>query len=119
MIFHCPVQKQLRPIQLTDGGMVKRIRGVSYALRVSPAIANRMVDSAKGVLLNFIPDVYINTDQCRGKQSGKSPGFGINLVAETINDTFYSVEQVTANITDNLNLNKLIANIVEQLEVLF
>lgn len=96
VVFTCPVKKQLRPIQLLDAGMVKRIRGISYALRVSPAIANRMVDTAKGVLLNFLPDVYINTDQCRGKQSGKSPGFGINLIAETTTGTFYSVEQVKA-----------------------
>lgn len=100
VIFKCPVRKHLRPVQLTDSGMVKRIRGTAYALRVSPAIANRMVESAKGVLLNFIPDVYINTDQRRGKQSGKSPGFGINLVAETTNGTVYSAERVS-NVVSN------------------
>ncbi|CAH1179466.1 unnamed protein product [Phaedon cochleariae] len=95
VIFKCPIRKQTRPVQLSDFGMVKRIRGTAYALRVSPAIANRMVDKAKGVLLQFIPDVYINTDQCRGKQSGKSPGFGIHLVAETTMDVCYSSEQVS------------------------
>lgn len=94
VIFKCPVRKQTRPVQLMDGGMIKRIRGTAYALRVSPSIANRMVESAKGVLLNFIPDVYINTDQCKGKQSGKSPGFGIHLTAETTNGVIYSAEQV-------------------------
>ncbi|XP_063919917.1 probable RNA 3'-terminal phosphate cyclase-like protein isoform X2 [Zophobas morio] len=68
VIFKCPVRKQLRPVQLLDSGMVKRIRGTAFALRVSPAIANRIVDKAKGVLLNFLPDVYINTDQCRAEQ---------------------------------------------------
>ncbi|CAG9838875.1 unnamed protein product [Diabrotica balteata] len=91
--FRCPVRKQTRPVQLLKNGMVKRIRGTAYALRVSPAIANRMVDKAKGVLLNFIPDIYINTDQCRGKQSGNSPGFGIHLVAETTEGVHYSAEQ--------------------------
>lgn len=94
VIFKCPVRKQLRPVQLMEDGMVKRIRGTAYALRVSPAIVNRIVESAKSVLLHFIPDVYINTDQRRGKQSGKSPGFGINLVAETANGMFYSAETV-------------------------
>lgn len=75
--------------------MVKRIRGTAYTLRVSPAIANRVVESAKGVLLNFIPDVYINTDQCKGKQSGKSPGFGIHLYAETTKGITYSAEAVS------------------------
>lgn len=94
IVFKCPVRKSTRPIQLLDAGMVKRIRGTAYALRVSPAMANRIIDKAKGVLLNFIPDVYINTDQCRGRQSGKSPGFGIHLTAETTNGVIYSSEQV-------------------------
>lgn len=95
VVFKCPVKKNLRPIQMTEPGMVKRIRGTVYALRVSPVIANRMVETAKGVLLKFIPDIYIHTDQCRGRQSGKSPGFGIHLVAETTNGVFYSAEQVS------------------------
>nr|CAH7736762.1 unnamed protein product [Callosobruchus chinensis] len=94
VIFECPIRRQTRPVQIMDGGMVKRVRGTAYALRVSPAMANRIVEKAKGVLLQFLPDVYINTDQCRGKQSGKSPGFGVHLVAETTNGVFYSSEQV-------------------------
>lgn len=54
--------------------MVKRIRGTACSIRVSPAIANRIVESAKGILLNFLPDVYIHTDHCKGASSGKSPG---------------------------------------------
>ncbi|CAH1366757.1 unnamed protein product [Tenebrio molitor] len=100
VIFKCPVRKQLRPIQVLESGMVKRIRGTAFALRVSPAMANRIVDKAKGVLLNFLPDVYINTDQCRGKQSGKSPGFGIHLYAETTSGVIYSSEQVS-NVVSN------------------
>lgn len=94
VILHCPVKKQMRPIQSLDPGMVKRIRGISYALRVSPALANRMVDSSKAVLLKFLPDVYISTDQCKGKNSGKSPGYGIHLYAETNKGVFYSSEMV-------------------------
>lgn len=95
IVFNCPLKKQVRPLVLTENGMVKRIRGIAYALRVSPSIANRMVTTAKGVLLNFIPDVYINTDQCKGSRCGKSPGYGIHLVAETTNGVFYSAEQVS------------------------
>ncbi|KAK9709162.1 RNA 3prime-terminal phosphate cyclase [Popillia japonica] len=47
VVFCCPVRKQLRPIQFEDSGMVKRIRGTAYTLRVSPAIANRI--NAKGI----------------------------------------------------------------------
>lgn len=92
VLFRCPVRRQLRPIQFTDGGKIKRIRGVAYATRVSPTTVNRLVESAKGVLLKYLPDIYIHTDHCRGSQSGKSPGFGISLVAETINGVFLTAE---------------------------
>ncbi|KAL3278531.1 hypothetical protein HHI36_024235 [Cryptolaemus montrouzieri] len=100
IVFKCPVGKQLRPIQLCDSGMIKRIRGTAYALRVSPAMANRIVDKAKGVLLNFLPDIYISTDPRKGKQSGNSPGFGVHLTAETTNGTIYSAEQVSNVVTN-------------------
>ncbi|KAF5292854.1 hypothetical protein FQR65_LT11106 [Abscondita terminalis] len=93
--FLCSISKQVHPLQLLDAGMIKRIRGVAYTLRVSPLIANRMVDAAKGVLLKFIPDVYITTDQRKGLQSGKSPGYGIHLVAETNEGIFYVAEQMS------------------------
>jgi RNA 3'-terminal phosphate cyclase-like protein len=53
---------------------VKKIRGVAFALRVSPAMSNRIVESAKGILLKFIPDVYITTDHNKGAVAGRSPG---------------------------------------------
>ncbi|KAJ9585822.1 hypothetical protein L9F63_020524 [Diploptera punctata] len=95
VIFKCPVRRQLKPIQLMDQGKVKRIRGVVYAVRVSPAISNRMVEAAKGVFLQFIPDVYIYTDHHRGSSSGKSPGFGITLVAESTTGVFWSAEAMS------------------------
>ncbi|KAK7794793.1 hypothetical protein R5R35_004132 [Gryllus longicercus] len=95
VIFKCPIRKQLKSIQFTDPGKVKRIRGMVYAVRVSPAIANRIVDAAKGILLKFIPDVYIYTDHHKGASSGKSPGFGICLTAETTNGVFYTGEMTS------------------------
>ena len=44
-----------------------------------------MIEAAKGVLLKFIPDVFILTDHRKGPASGLSPGYGITLTAETIN----------------------------------
>ncbi|XP_066994846.2 RNA 3'-terminal phosphate cyclase-like protein [Anabrus simplex] len=95
IIFKCPVRKQLKPIQFTDSGKVKRIRGIVYAVRVSPAISNRLVDAAKGILLQFIPDIYIYTDHHSGPKSGKSPGFGICLVAETTSGVCYTGEMIS------------------------
>lgn len=86
--FRCPTKIKLLPINLTDPGKIKRIRGIAYAMRVAPAICNRLVETAKGVLLKFLPDVYIVSDHQKKETAGNSPLFGITLVAETINGTF-------------------------------
>ncbi|OXB62782.1 hypothetical protein ASZ78_017078 [Callipepla squamata] len=149
ILFTCPVRKVLQPIQFTDPGKIKRIRGTAYpsltfflnksafkgkkspnlksnstpvlqsihadntgplfterehrfhhslaqscrySVRVSPQMANRMVESARSILNKFLPDIYIYTDHMKGVSSGKSPGFGICLIAETINGTILSAE---------------------------
>ncbi|EDO31302.1 predicted protein [Nematostella vectensis] len=93
--FSCPVRKVLRPIQLIDPGKIKRIRGLAYATRVSPAMVNRVVDATRGVLNQFISDIYIYTDHCQGIQAGKSSGFGLSLVAETTNGTLLGVQRAS------------------------
>ncbi len=94
VVFTCPCVRQLKPIDLTEEGFVKRIRGVAYATRVSPQISNRIVDSARGVLNKFIPDVYIYSDHYRGPDSGASPGYGLSLVAETTTGCCLSAERM-------------------------
>ena len=34
-------------------------------------MANRMVDSARAVLNNYLPDVYIYTDTVKGAEAGR------------------------------------------------
>lgn len=103
--------KTLKTLQLSKHGMVKRIRGVVYGCKVSPTFANRTVESSKGVMLNFLPDVYIHTDQNKGKLSGLSPGFGINLSAETTDNVVYAAESIaTAQGTLPEELGKMCAN---------
>jgi len=82
--FTCPTLKKVEPIELLDEGKVKRVRGVAYTTKVSPQFAARMVDAARGVLNDFLPDVWIYADQCKGAACGESPGYGLSLVAETI-----------------------------------
>lgn len=95
VMFKCPVRKNMRAIQFVQPGMVKRIRGTVYASKVSPALANRTIESAKGLLLNFLPDIYIYSDQTKGKLAGNSPGFGISLVAETTEGVCYGAELIS------------------------
>ncbi|KAI9589656.1 probable RNA 3'-terminal phosphate cyclase-like protein [Glossina fuscipes] len=83
VVFKCPIRKTLRSIQFTQQGMVKRIRGTAYVCKVSPSLGNRAIETAKGVMLKFLPDVYIYADASHGKMSGNVPGYGICLHAET------------------------------------
>ena len=92
-IFRCranvPPVRVLSPISLLEAGKVRRIRGVAYGTKVSPQMANRMVDGSRGVLNHFLPDVWVYTDNHKGKSSGNSPGFGVALVAETTSGAFF------------------------------
>jgi len=83
VLFKCLPVRNLTPIQLLDEGKIRRIRGIAYSTRVSPAIASRIVDSAKGAISEFQQDVYIFTDHYKGNESGLSPGYGLSLVAES------------------------------------
>lgn len=90
--FTCPTVRALKPLQFTDAGQIKRIRGIAYATRVSPQMANRVMDAARGLLTRYIPDVYIYTDVYKGPESGKSPGYALTLVAESTTDALLSAE---------------------------
>lgn len=96
VIVKLPVVKQLPAVSLVDEGMVKRIRGVAYSARVSPQTSNRMVDGARGVLNDLLADVYIFTDHMTGPSAGKSPGYGITLVAETTSGRLVAAEAAAA-----------------------
>ncbi|QEU60075.1 Rcl1 [Kluyveromyces lactis] len=65
-----------------DKTMISSVRGVSYSTRVSPSLVNRMIDGAKNVLKSASCEVNITADVWRGENSGKSPGWGLTLVAE-------------------------------------
>eukprot|EP00878_Enallax_costatus_P027957 GHUV01030150.1.p1 GENE.GHUV01030150.1~~GHUV01030150.1.p1 ORF type:complete len:340 (+),score=113.22 GHUV01030150.1:498-1517(+) len=87
-----PLVKQLPPVNMSDEGMVRRIRGIACSMRVPPQNANRMVDAARGVLNQLLADVYIFTDAASGAAAGASPGYGITLVAETTSGCLLSAE---------------------------
>lgn len=84
----CPTVKELTPIQKTEVGKIRRVRGIAYTTRVNPSFSNRvclrayaslatvnrraeqMIDAAKEVLNRFTPNVFIYTDHYRGKERG-------------------------------------------------
>ncbi len=87
-----PALRQLTPLSATDPGRVKRVRGIAYATKVAPQMVNRLVESSRGVLNQFLPDVWIYTDVHKGASSGASPGFAVTLVAESTNGSLLSAE---------------------------
>ena len=84
--------RQLSPVSLLEAGKIRRVRGVAYATKVSPQMANRMVDGSRGVLNHYLPDVWVYTDVHKGKTSGASPGFALALVAESTSGALLSAE---------------------------
>lgn len=61
---------------------ISAIRGVAHCARVSPSIVNRMIETSRTILRPTGVEVNISADVWRGENSGKSPGYGLTLVAE-------------------------------------
>ncbi|EST08066.1 RNA 3'-terminal phosphate cyclase, insert domain protein [Kalmanozyma brasiliensis GHG001] len=90
--FRCPVVKHLSTVNFVAPGRVKKIRGIATSTRVSPQMANRLIDAARAVLGRYIPDLYLFADVYRGEDSGKSPGFAITLLATSTTGAIHSAE---------------------------
>jgi RNA 3'-terminal phosphate cyclase-like protein len=93
--FGCPIAKELKPIDLTDPGKVKRIRGNSISCKiVSSSMAARVAYAAKGVFHRLMPDVWIHTDVHTPKRNGcgNSPGLSLVLTSESTTGVVYTAE---------------------------
>ncbi|CAK9162867.1 unnamed protein product [Ilex paraguariensis] len=86
------VPNSLRALTWIDEGLVKRIRGITFSTRVTVQFENTMIHAARGIFNRLLPDVHIFTDHKAGAQAGKSPGYGISLVAETTSGCFISAD---------------------------
>ena len=72
-------------------------------MRVSPAICNRVVDAVRGVLNQFVSDIYIYTDHCKGGQSGKYV-----ILQQTFN--FFTGESACFTIIHAVNIHSKTKN---------
>ncbi|KAM0951259.1 putative RNA 3'-terminal-phosphate cyclase (ATP) [Dioscorea sansibarensis] len=95
------VHDNLTAATWVDEGMVKSIRGVTFSTRVSPQIGNRMVYAARGIFNRLIPDVHIFTDHRSSPLGGKSPGYGVSLVAETTTGCLISADSAVCYSQDD------------------
>ncbi|KAF8264607.1 RNA 3'-terminal phosphate cyclase/enolpyruvate transferase [Lactarius quietus] len=75
-----------------EPGRVKHIRGIVYAVCVSPQFSNRMIEAARSVLNRYIPDIYLYSDIYKGEESRKSLGYALLLVMETTTSTLHCAE---------------------------
>ncbi|PCH37965.1 18S rRNA biogenesis protein [Wolfiporia cocos MD-104 SS10] len=90
--FLCPIVKQVKTLNFVDRGKIKRIRGISHAVRVNPQFSNRMIEAARSVLNRYIPDIYLYSDVYKGEDSGKSPGYALSLLAESTTGAMHCAE---------------------------
>lgn len=82
--FACPIAKELQPIDFTDPGKIKRVRGTAISCKiVSSSMAARVAYSAKGVFHRLLPDVWIHTDVHTPKKNSCGPSPGLTLVVST------------------------------------
>ncbi|AAS51213.1 ACL015Wp [Eremothecium gossypii ATCC 10895] len=96
--------------------LISAIRGVAYSTRVSPSMVNRMIDGAKSVLKQVPCEANITADVWRGANSGKSPGWGITLVAETKKGWRYFTEAIgdAGEVPEDIG-NKAAYNLLEEI----
>jgi RNA 3'-terminal phosphate cyclase-like protein len=94
--FYSPVVRSaLVPLDLTDMGKFKRVRGTATTTKlVSSSLAARVAYAGKGVLHQLLPDVWIHTDNYTVKQHGcgPSPSCSLLLTAESTTGVTMSAE---------------------------
>ena len=94
-----PVRK-LRCVTAQQRGKVKRVRGIAFSSNASGDLVKECSSAAKGVLLKFLPDVYVVSDPYHAKikdaEEARRSGYGILLVAETTQTTCVVSQEVAA-----------------------
>jgi RNA 3'-terminal phosphate cyclase-like protein len=102
-----------RTVHLMNPGRVRNVRGVAYAIGVSGSNNARMIEAARGILNNLVPDTRIFSEnsaagfvaadgygshpkgsKTAGTKRKVGVGFGLSLVAETSTGTRYSADVV-------------------------
>ncbi|EGD72813.1 hypothetical protein PTSG_04540 [Salpingoeca rosetta] len=92
IVFQCPIFRQVTPLRALLPGKVKRVRGIVYTALTASHTSNRVVDGARSVLNNFIPNVFLYTEHFGKDKGGKAPGYGVSLIAETTQGYLFSAQ---------------------------
>ena len=82
VLLKCPCVRTLDPVDLDAPAQTKRVRGVAYATRCAPALANRCAAAAREFLEPLHVDVRVATDASAQRDCAPVAGVGIVLIAE-------------------------------------
>ena len=97
-----------KTIHLLNAGRIKRVRGVAYSTGVAGANNARLIEAARGVLNELMPDTYIFSDVSSaplvsaatnsnaGAKKKTGLGFGLSLVAESNTNMLYSADNASS-----------------------
>jgi len=113
-----PVNK-LSPLQLTDCGKVKTIKGVAHCVKLPSHIARRMAHSASKILINAgYSEISIKSETYeRAQDSHLGPGGGITLWAETENQAVIGTSALAKRGKPAEQVGRIAANdLIKQLE---
>ena len=101
VFFKIPIITNLAPFDWTDEGKIKRVRGTAFTSKISGTFGTRLITKSKGILMNFLPDVWLVVDSYKDKNlEAISPGYGLSLTAETKEGFFLSSDIINKdNIT--------------------
>ena len=95
VVLKCGIlRNKIKPVDLIDEGVIKRLRGIAYGNGVSPAFVNRIVDRTRGIFNSFLPDVYVYTDHRNEATCGN--GYGLSLVAESTTGCLLGADWATS-----------------------
>lgn len=104
--FYSPVVRTyLKPIDWTDEGKIKRIRGQAISCKLTSSSATARVSyAAKGVLHRLLPDVWIHTNvhTIKQHQCGPSPSLSLLLTTESTTGVKLASEVCLATSTTNV-----------------
>jgi RNA 3'-terminal phosphate cyclase-like protein len=97
IIFEVKNVRKLKSANITERGKVKRVRGIAFASNTASDLPKNAATAAKGVLLDFLPDVYVVSDVFQGRPGQQNNGYGVMLVAESTSKTCLLATEATGD----------------------
>lgn len=97
--------KEVKHSKFLNDNLVKRIRGTCFASKASINVIGRIISSAREVLNDYIPDVWIYSEYSKGANSAKDPGYGLALIGETRSGVMLSTDKCFDHFASNKEFN--------------